>query len=422
MRNGHFFGVAVLLCASFSLAPPSRAQTDDRAAIQELLDSRAAAVADADRDAFLATVAGSDRFRAHQESLFEGLLSLPLASYELQANWWRAGDLVTPSVRRRYPEATDVAIPLTEERYALEGIDDEPALEDLVYTFVETSDGWRIAADDDLEDVGLFSARRLWDAGPVTLKSEDRFLLIEHPCSGSGSRPYGCADIPDDLLDTADASLRAAERTLPKGAVPRRVAIVAPGTQSELARMLQATYELDNFLAFATSSVDTSDGIEFTGHRIVLNWDQIRNSSTGLPTLLTHEFVHIGTRRFAGPFTPFFVEEGIAEHVSRRGDPESLAFLEEAIGGGTFDERLPEDHEFRTGGPGPIFLSYKESQSAITFFVERWGADAFLDFYRDLGGRKIDAGTSAYHVDRALRRTIGIGLQRFERAWADSIT
>lgn len=388
-----------------------------------MLDRRAAAVLSGDRETFLETVsAGSAAFVRRQERLFEGLQSLPLESYELVADWDRAGDLARASDRRSYPDADVVSIPLTEERYELEGVDPRPALEDLFFTFVEVDGTWSIAADDDLEEVGLFSARHLWDEGPVTVEEQGRFVLIGHPCEGAGSAGRRCARLTPDFLNVAGRSLRNVEERLPQAPVPASVAVLAPGSEEELGRMLQVTYELDNFLAFATATVDTSRGIEFTGHRIALNWARLEGSSDEyLETIMTHELVHIATRAAAGPFTPFFVEEGIAEYVARMEDPSSLEPLEDAVSDGTFDRRLPADHDFRTGGPTEIFLSYKESQSAITFLIERWGERAFIEFYEDLGGRRAQAGTSRYHVDQALRSTIGIGVGRFERVWADSI-
>jgi len=187
--------------------------------------------------------------------------------------------------------------------------------------------------------------------------------------------------------------------------------------------MIQATYPLENFLAFATSSIDIEKGVEFGGHRIVLNWDRIGGADDDyMRTILTHELMHVATRGLAGPFTPSFVDEGIAEYVARQGDETSLGALDSAVAAGTFDRKLPREHEFRVGGQESIFLSYKESQSAITFLIEGWGRRAFVEFYRELGSQKIAAGTAEYHLDRALRSAIGMSLQRFERAWADSIT
>ncbi|HEX2235913.1 MAG TPA: hypothetical protein VHK89_06525, partial [Actinomycetota bacterium] len=74
-----------------------------------------------------------------------------------------------------------------------------------------------------------------------------------------------------------------------------------------------------------------------------------------------------------------------------------------------------------TGSPTDIYTSYQEAQSAIRFFVQRWGGQRLLRFYELVGAPSIAPGTSRYHVDRALRRTIGMGLRGFERAWADSI-
>lgn len=402
---------------------PSGAETDDRAALQDLLDERARAVLEGDRRAFLETVsAGSSGFVEAQERLFEGLRSLPLDSYELVVDWDAAGDLARRSDRRAHPDATKVMIPLVQERLSLSGVDGRPAIESIFFTFVRSDGRWSIADDSALDEAGLFSARNLWNDGPVTVEEQGTFLLIGHPCSGAGSDPHDCARLGETFLDVAERALDNVEEGLPEVPLPARVAILAPGTESELGRMLQATYELDDFLAFATSSVDASRGMEFTGHRIALNWSRLSDASDSyLETILTHELVHIATRPRAGPFTPFFLDEGIAEVVARRDEAGSLRALEDAIENGAFDRRLPEDHEFRTGGPTSVFLSYKESQAAIGFLIERWGREAFVDLYEELGERRVRAGTTTYHLDRALRSTIGIGLERFERAWADSI-
>lgn len=419
---------AAVLLASLPLllnapAPSASAQGDPRSAIQEVLDARAEAVIEGDREAFLAPVAdGARAFLRRQELLFDGLQSLPLESYELEADWKGAGDLARPSDRRAHQDADEVSIVMTEERYALSDVDARPAREDLFLTFVREGDEWSIADDNDLDEVGLFSARHLWDDGPVTVRDTGRFSVIEHPCEGAGSEPHGCAALTSNFDEILDRAWTNAEERLGAAPPPDPVAVLAPGTQDELSRLIQATYGLDNFLAFATSTVDTTQGIEFVGHRILLNWSQLEDASDEyLETILTHELVHVGTRSLAGPFTPIFVDEGIAELVARREEVASLQALEDAVADGTFDRRLPADHEFRTGGPTAIFLSYKESQSAIAYMIDRYGEEAFVDFYESLGARRLDAGTAEYHVDRALRDSIGIGFGRFERAWADSI-
>jgi hypothetical protein len=124
----------------------------------------------------------------------------------------------------------------------------------------------------------------------------------------------------------------------------------------------------------------------------------------------------------SGPFVPAFVEEGIAEYVRHEGNAGGLEFLESEAASGRFDGRLPEDYQFTVGAGIDIFRSYQESYSAVRFFIRRWGLRAFTRFYRLLGRQRIGPGTAEYHVDRALRVTIGLDMDEFERAWASSIS
>jgi hypothetical protein len=67
-------------------------------------------------------------------------------------------------------------------------------------------------------------------------------------------------------------------------------------------------------------------------------------------------------------------------------------------------------------------MSYQESLSAVHFFIERWGIDKFVRFYRALGDVEIAPGTARRHIDRALQETVGVDLDRFERAWTGSLS
>jgi hypothetical protein len=156
------------LIALAALPSPSVAATGTQVGIESLLDRRSTAVIDRDRDAFMSTIApGAGDFRKRQARLFDRLAELPIATYELRAAWERFGDLARPTDRRAYREADAVSIPVTEEYYALEGIDPRPAAEDLFYTYVRRGDEWFIAEDTDLDELTMYSARHLWDMGPV---------------------------------------------------------------------------------------------------------------------------------------------------------------------------------------------------------------------------------------------------------------
>ena len=88
---------------------------------------------------------------------------------------------------------------------------------------------------------------------------------------------------------------------------------------------------------------------------------------------------------------------------------------------GRFDGRLPEDFRFLIGSGTDVFRSYQKAYSAATFLAERWGHRKLVRLYRRIGEIEVAPGTAEYHVDRALRKTIGMGLDNFERSWAVSI-
>ena len=391
-------------------------EVDDREAIDDLLARRAIAVLERDRDAFMATVAPySNDFVERQGRLFDAMARLPLESFGYRVAWERRGDLVRPFDERRYPGAEAVSIPLTEERYRIEGFDRRDAVEDMYYTYVKSGGRWLIAEDTDLDDITLYSARHLWDFGPLETKRSEHFLQLAPKCRTD------CESVGADFLDLAERGLARAQRYW-LGPWHPRVVVLVPGSGEQLERMIQSTFDLENFVAFAYSTVDGASGVDYTGHRIIPNPRALdgRSSDTVLQ-ILAHELVHIATRDSAGPFVPIFVDEGFADYAGHDADPGALAFFNSDVAGGLFNGELPEDFEFTVGSGTDIYRSYQKSQSAVRFFVERFGLGAFNRFYRKLGRVEIAPGTAAFHIDKAFRATTGLGYERFQEAWTSSI-
>jgi hypothetical protein len=243
------------------------------------------------------------------------------------------------------------------------------------------------------------------------------FMSFRHTCDSA----IGCVSVSPQLLEATEHGLERVRRYWP-AAWSGRVVVLVPSETEELARMIQATFPLENFVAFASSSEDRSEGLEYTGHRIVLNPSSFlgRTGESEL-SILAHELLHVASRNLSGPFIPYFVEEGIAEYVGGAGDPRGQDLIPSGIASGAVTGRLPLDHEFLLGSGNDIYLSYVESASAMTFFADRYGQDGLVRFYRLAGRPGIDPGTSRYHLDRAMRRVTGSGFGSFERAWADSI-
>ncbi len=408
------------MCVAAALpgAPASaqaQAEQGHRAAIQELLDRRAQAVLDGDRAAFMSTVApSSEDFVARQKRFFSGLQDLPLGSFRYRVAWERRGDLVRASDARRYPGAEKVSIPLTEERYRIAGFDRREAVEDFYYTFVKQNQEWLIAEDTDLDDITLYSARHLWDFGPLETERSEHFLLFSHPCET-------CDALGEDFLALAEQGLERARRYW-QGPWNEQIVVLVPRSGDELERMIQSTFDLENFVAFAYSTVDASEGLDYTGHRIIPNPRAFTGrASDSVLQILAHELLHVATRDSAGPFVPVFVDEGFADYVGHDADPGALAFFNSDVAAGLFNGELPDDFEFTVGGGTDIYRSYQKAQSAVRYFIDRFGLSAFNRFYRRLGRIEIAAGTARFHIDRALRATTGMGYERFEEAWTSSI-
>lgn len=389
----------------------------ERAAIDELLARRAEAVMAGDRAAFMQTVAtNSQDFVDRQRRLFRGLSDVPLASFRYRVAWERRGDLVRPQDEARYPGAERVSIPLTEERYRIAGFDATEAVEDFYYTYIKENGRWLIAEDADLNDITLYSARHLWDFGPLRTRQSEHFLLFEHPC-----KTRRCLSVDDDFLALAEQGLDQARRYW-DGRFKRRIVVLVPRSGRELKRIIQSTFDLENFVAFAYSTVDPVDGIDYTGHRIIPNPRAFEGRATeSVRQILAHELLHVATRESAGPFVPIFVDEGFADYVGYSEDPGALAFFNSDVAAGLFNGQLPEDFEFTIGDGTEIYRNYQKAQSAVRFFIERFGLDSFNRFYRMLGRKEIAAGTARYHIDRAFREITGMSYDAFQQAWTSSI-
>jgi hypothetical protein len=410
---------ASLVVAASGISGPARAQdaAEDRAQIQELVDQRAGALLEGDREAFMATLdKTSQDFLTRQERLFRGFQDVPVESLSYRVAWDRRGDLVRPSDRDVYGGADQVSIPLTEERYRIKGFDRRDAVEDFYFTYVKRDGGWLIVEDSDLDDITLYSARHLWDSGPVETKRSRHFLMLSHPC---GKGP--CASLGEDFLELAEAGLERARRYW-LGPWDERVVVLVPRSGNELERIIQSTFDLENFVAFAYSTVDVTTGVDYTGHRIIPNPKAFSGrAEDSVLQILAHELLHIATRNSAGPFVPIFVDEGFADYAGNDAAPEGLAFFNADVAGGAFDGRLPEDFEFTVGDGTEIYRNYQKAQSAVRYFVDRFGLEAFNRFYRRLGRIEIAPGTARFHIDRALRATTGMTYERFQEAWTSSI-
>lgn len=372
------------------------------AQVQQVLAARVDAVGRGDREAFLATVdpLAPGPFRAAQATSFDGLRSLPLASFSLTARLDDTGDLGA-GLSPRYGGAPTF-LPETRMRMRFAGYDDRDDVESLFLTFVRRGDRWYVAGDADLAPLGVDSFRGLWDQGPVEVQRTDHFLVLSHPAEAERAR--NLASVAEEAIGKLDE----------RWAEPwsHRVPLILPASVDELALILQSTFNLDNFVAFvAYGSVRDRDW-EATAPRIYIqdrNLSRYRRDEQ--VRTLTHELDHVAVAPLAGPLIPSWVHEGLADWLAlgRRTD--------EPKPGGS-DGQLPQDFEFTLGGRDAINLSYSESRSMMSFLAGHWSLGAPVQLLRTLGAEKVTAGSEELRVDQALTRITGLTTAQLEKEWA----
>jgi hypothetical protein len=398
-RRRMVVALVVLVGTALPVAPAA-GQADREAGVKATLDQRVRAIRSGDRAAFLDTVepgAGED-FRTRQARLFDGLRTLPLVGFELRLRTDEAPDL-SAGLRARYA-ADDVFLPVVEARYRIEGTDRIDAVDTFFYTFLLRDGRWRIASDTDVEDLGLPSSRNLWDFGPVALRRSPHFTLVFDPADRSRA---------EALLKLADQGFDRLASTFDRP-LPEQVVVILPHSLDQLRDILQATFDLTNFVAFATAGVDRDRGWESTAPRVYVQDANLANNprSFQLETL-HHELIHVAAFSAAGPFVPAWVHEGLADWMATgRGGPHKVEGS---------DARLPDDYEFTTGGGDAIVRAYQESTSAMAFLAKAKGRDAPLDLLVGAGRPRVAPGTPRYHVGQALRRLYGSGIDEFEKTW-----
>lgn len=393
--------------------PPSPTAPDrppgvrEATAIQGVLDDVAAAFRTGDPDRLAPLLLDPDAsFGRRWLDRARHMAALPLSHYRLRLDQ-SLPDLSTARVRDGH--AGDVQVVYVVEELAFQGLDRDPAAEDLFLTVVDQGEGWRVATDADAEALGLVSVDHLWDSGPVVVTRDGPVMAIHHP-DGPAVAP---------LLAEAVAALELADARWPRdwsGAVP----LIIPRDEDELEELLHVTFDLSNFVAFATATVVGERGTyELTGSRILVNPSRFFGRSPGTrQRILVHELVHVASRPSAGPMVPSWLEEGVAQALGEQQSTTGTQLVD-AIPASQL--ALPTDGEFTVGGRDRIFLSYQLSWAFVDHLVTSYGVEAVGEFYAAVGrGAVGQPGTELYHVDRAGREVLGGSLEELLERWRAS--
>ena len=130
------------------------------------------------------------------------------------------------------------------------------------------------------------------------------------------------------------------------------------------------------------------------------------------PVLLRHEIAHWAMRSYATDYTPALLSEGVAVYLAGgHYKPEDIPARAAALAESGSD--LPLVDLADTFWSVQHEAAYMEAAGFVTFLIETYGMDRFLDFY---GASGSGSAPSAWLAD-ALDSTYGVSLQGTERAY-----
>lgn len=402
--------VLILVLLSVAPARPAPAQTRQVPSIEDVPDAIVEVLADYARafrehdDALLGRTVGLALLDRERRSL-RNAASVPFANYEIEPVTQYSGNLASKRIRDRY-RGEQVATYHVVEKTRI-GNETATYHEDGVFTFLREEgrdgyDGWRLVSKSDLDVLGFFSPYHIWDEDDVVVLRSRRFILLTHP---------SVADVMRRVLEIAETSYDRADRFWP-GAQNDRIVIIAPATTPELGRIMHETVDLEKFVAFVAAGADRSRGWVPTGPRMFIHLSHLRNyPAAGQTEIIAHELIHAITRDVSGPVVPTWVEEGLANFGGGEGGRASRA------SDGAPPDTFPSNDRFVTGPVQQIQAVYDQAQVAIETLDAAKGRGELAEFYTELGGRRVVAGTDEYHVRDAIAESTGWSYDAWLAAW-----
>lgn len=391
----------LLTTPAASTAPPSKpapttdpaAERRDKAAAQAVLDARAKALLDGDREAFLAQLDSSDeRFVEEQTLLFDNIQKLPFAVLE-----YDVAELLPEQNVSGYDER--VLLPRTVLRYRFQGYDPASATIQLLYTLVLRDGEWRITSDDDIE---LDAYRReVWEFGRIHVADTGRLLVVSDREGGSSRRAQA--------LGLARGAVQTITRALPVR-WDRKLVVYATSE----ADLYQSYGFLGPNVAAITVPLTASRRGEQPVVRVLVNPDLPRID----PVTFTHEATHVAMTAY--PDIPTWLNEGIAEYVGdQAGSPARQDWP------ATFVSRAQEPNPMLAESNGfyaesDVGWNYAHSWMACDYIADRYGSAMLVRLAHAMNTRP-DLYSLDQQQDAVLIRLLGIDGAQLAQAASDRL-
>ena len=376
-------------------------------ALNTLLEHRAAAMLHHDRAGFLATVDPEQpAFLAEQRREYDAASQVPLASWSYD---FTAATPQSPNASLARYDAPTWAPQQFTLHYAIRGFDAVPTSLRQYPTFVHRAQGWFVASFSDFAKSGERSDVDIWNFGALRTATARGVLVLGHPSSLSLMRRIA--------IEAAAAIPRV---TAVWGRDwPRRVVVLVPSSQHELAQIIDDSSDLSQIAAVASAEVQDCPGPPNpVGYRVAINphnWGKL--SLLGRQVVLTHELTHVATRAATGSCTPTWLVEGFADYVGYLGSgvPTTVVAQELAadVRAGRVPAHLPRDSDF-DGDNKRLAQAYEGAWMAMHLIVDRWGERTLVRLYRTVGTSNDDPSVA---MADAVKSLLHITFPQFVAQW-----
>ena len=172
---------------------------------------------------------------------------------------------------------------------------------------------------------------------------------------------------------------------------------------------MPAVHPLDEPLSFVLIPIVVGHG-GFAADEAVLTYSEFNWAGTNFDIVSHHEIVHVLDRRLNPGPRPALLSEGLAVYLSgghyHKGDA-----LQRASALVTLGMYLPISEITNNFYAAQHEISYMEAAGLVSFIIERWGWDAFIDFYFNL-----QDGPSQFEIiSTGLEEHFSITLVEFEK-------
>lgn len=149
----------------------------------------------------------------------------------------------------------------------------------------------------------------------------------------------------------------------------------------------------------------------FASNEIYISYLDENYAGNDLAQVLHHEMIHILDRRLGGELRPSLLVEGLAVYLSN-GHFKKEPLLSRAAVLLDLGWYLPLNQLADAFYTSQHEIGYLEGAALVQYMVERFGWEAFNDFYRDIHPHPSEKQSSA--IDVSLRDHFGLSLEQLE--------